>query len=110
MPKLSDLSVPRAQLIRECQRLNFGRIERLEVRGGEPVSDPPPSIVREIKFGGVNESRDEAALDDFELRQEAVALIESLDAIRDGVIDVLVVKHGMPFTMHVAESNFCVVA
>jgi len=32
------------------QRINFGRILNLSVRRGQPVLDPPPRIIREMKL------------------------------------------------------------
>lgn len=83
------------------QELDFGRIEALAVRAGEPVLDPPPSIVREVKFGGQNGPRSERRLDDFTLKDKVVELFDELDRLGDGLIDVLTVKHGLPFNMHV---------
>jgi len=40
----SDLSRPRAALIELMQRINFGTIELLPIRHGEPVLDPPPAL------------------------------------------------------------------
>ena len=54
----SHLSPPRRRLIELMQSINFGRLENLRVRGGEPVlSDPDVVIVREIKFAGQNGAR-----------------------------------------------------
>lgn len=91
----------RARLLELMQALNFGRIERLPVRAGEPVLDPLPTIVREVKFGGQNGVRDEWALGDFALKAPVVELFGEMDRLRDGLIDVLTVKHGLPFNMHV---------
>lgn len=90
----------RARLLELMQALNFGRIERLPVRAGEPVLDPLPTIVREVKFGGENGVRDERSLGDFVLKDQVVELFEELDRLRDGLIDVLTVKRGLPFNMH----------
>ena len=97
----SDLSVPRRRLVERMQELDFGRIEALAVRAGEPVLDPPPMIVREVKFGGQNGPRNERRLDDFTLKGQLVELFDELDRLGDGVIDVLTIKHGLPFNMHV---------
>jgi hypothetical protein len=34
------------------QKLNFGRIEGLQIRDGEPVLNPVPRLIRDIKLGG----------------------------------------------------------
>jgi hypothetical protein len=97
----SELSESRRRLLELMQELGFGRIEALPVRAGDPVLDPPPTIVREVKFGGQNGPRVERTLGDFPLKAHVVELFDELDRLHDGVIDVLTVKHGLPFNMHV---------
>ncbi len=93
----SALSHARQQLIELLQETNFGRIERLEVRGGEPVLDPRPAVVIEYKFAAENGCRPETGVRDFTLRQQHLDLLRLLDTIGDGVIGVLSCKHGLPF-------------
>lgn len=99
----SSVPVPRQRLVKLMQRINFGRIENLAIAGGQPVLAPPPRIVREIKLGGENGPRPEAAIDDFALKSQVVELFRTLDDRRDGVIDVLEIKHGLPFRLVIRE-------
>lgn len=99
-----NISAARQQLIEVFQRLNFGRIENLSVRNGDPVSPAARQIVREIKFGGDNESRPEMSLHDFCLKSQLVKLFECFDRWPNCQIEVLVVKHGLPFHMCLRES------
>lgn len=99
----STLSAARRQLVERLQQLNFGRIEGLLVRGGEPVFGPTTRVVREIKFGGDNAPRAERDLDDFVIKAQVVELLRLLVEIGHGRIDVLEVKHGLPFRLIVAE-------
>lgn len=85
------------------QRINFGRIEGLKFAAGEPVLDPRPVLVREHKFGGENGPRAELATNDFLLKQQVVELFAFFDQLRDGEIEVLEIKHGLPFRMIVRE-------
>ncbi len=98
------LSPGRAGLVRLLQGINFGRVEGLRVVGGEPVLDPRPTVVREHKFGGDNGPRPELRSDDFLLKQQVIELCTMLDDLQDGVIDVLEVKHGLPFRMILREA------
>ncbi len=98
------LSPARRRLVELLQQLNFGRVEGLSVLDGDPVFDPPPRVVREVKFGGENGPRPEAAAADFPLKSQLVELFQHFDEIGDGTIDVLEVKHGLPFRMVVAEA------
>jgi hypothetical protein len=101
--KKSNLGTSRQLLLQEMQRINFGRIEGLKFVAGEPVLDPCPVLVREHKFGGENGPRAELATDDFLLKQQVVELFAFFDQVRDGVIEVLEIKHGLPFRMIVRE-------
>ena len=85
------------------QGLNFGRIEGLVVRDGEPDFDPPPRIVREVKFCAENGPRPETAKADFALKKEVIELLDLLSNIGNGVIRFLEVKRGLPFRMTIEE-------
>src|SRR5262249_51832279 len=98
----SGLTEPRRQLVRLMQSLLFGTIEGLVVKAGQPVLDPLPAVTREHKFAGVNEPHPGLSSDDFLLKAQVVDLFWQLDALRDGKIAVLEVKHGLPFRMFVA--------
>jgi len=99
-----SLSAPRRRLLELMQEINFGRIEGLAVRGGEPVLDPPPRVVREIKFGGENGPRRELGSDDFALKAQAVEFFTHLSRLGDGTVEILEIKHGLPFRMSVEEA------
>jgi hypothetical protein len=100
----SDLSSSRQRILETWQELGFGRIEQLPVRDHEPILSPSPRTVRDIVFGKENGPRSERVTEDFELKSQAVEFFEHLDRMDDGTIDVLVVKHGLPFQMQVAVS------
>jgi hypothetical protein len=99
----SSLSPARRWLLELMQSINFGRIENMEVRGGEPVFDPLPYVVREIKLGADSGPRPEVALADFCLKAQVVDLWNRLDQLGTGTVEVLEVKHGLPFQIAVPE-------
>lgn len=100
-PAKSSLSPGRKRLLELMQRVNFGRIENLCVRDGEPVLDPPPRVVHEIKFSGENGPRPEAGIGDFVVKAQIVDLLAHFDRLRNATIEVLTIKHGLAFGMHV---------
>ena len=100
---LVSLSPAGKYLVEVMQRLNFGCIEGLVVRDGEPVFDPPPRVLREVKFGGENGPRPEAAKADFALKAQVRELFAQMEAMGSGVILSLEVKHGLPFKMTIEE-------
>ena len=98
-----SLSAPRRQLLETMQRTNFGRIERLEIRNGEPVLSPPPRIVKDVKLGESDEVRPELAIGDFTLKRQHIELLESFTSLGNGMIDAIVIKNGLPFRLLVEQ-------
>ena len=105
VPK-SSLSPERKHLLELMQRINFGRIEGLLLLDGEPVFDDPkpPRTVLELKFGAENGPRPEGASGDFALKRQVTELFEQFDQLKNAHIQVLTVKHGLPFGMHVESA------
>ncbi|MBM3983855.1 MAG: hypothetical protein FJ304_27025 [Planctomycetes bacterium] len=99
----SSLSPARRRLLELMQSINFGRIENMEVRGGDPVFDPLPHVVREIKLGADDKPRPEVALADFCLKAQVVDLWNRLDQLGTGTVELLEVKHGLPFQIVIPE-------
>jgi len=99
----ANLSPQRKHLLEMMQGLNFGLIEALVVRDGEPILDPPPLVVHDVKFCAENGSRSESNIDDFVLKAEVRNLFTHFDALGNGTIRCLEVKHGLPFRMQVEE-------
>jgi hypothetical protein len=98
------LSPGRKDLVQLMQRLNFGRIEGLEIRNGEPVFEPAPRIIQDIKIGGENGPRPELAREDFALRSQVTELFDHLTRLDHGVVTVIEVKHGLPFKLVIEHS------
>jgi hypothetical protein len=99
----SSLTPSQQKLLTEMQRINYGRIEGLVVRAGQPVLDPRPRIIREIKFGGENGPRAESAKADFALKAQVRDLLAQLEALGDGVIPCIEIQRGLPFRMTLEE-------
>lgn len=96
----SSLSEAQRRLVELLQNINFGRIERLQVRCGEPVFDPVPQVVESLRMGSPKGPREEATLEDFWLRQPVVDLIQTILELGNGEIASITVMHGLP---HVVE-------
>ncbi len=106
MPNLrtkSTLSSGRKRILELMQYINFGRIDGLIIKNSEPVFDPPPRVVREIKLGGENSPRPEIESDNFTLKSKAVEFLSHLDHLCNGSVETIEVKHGLPFHMRIEE-------
>lgn len=98
-------SKPRQRLIELLQRINYGLIEGLQVENGDPVFNPPPRVVRDLKLGGNadNSPRPELGRGNFKLKACVIELFDLLDELGDGLIPLIEVKGGLPFRVQVQE-------
>lgn len=101
--RLTDLSEACRRLVELMQRINFGRIENLLVRDGEPVFDPPPRVFRCVKFGRDNGPRPEMVKMDFAIRAEVIELFALLAKFGNGVIERIDIQNGLPCGMTIQE-------
>ena len=96
----SALSPDRRRLVELMQEVNFGHIENLIIRNGQPVFDPEPRVVYETKFGAAeNGPRPELAAGDFRLKTQHLELFEQLDELGGATVEKLEIKHGLPFRL-----------
>jgi hypothetical protein len=98
-----SLSSSRKRLVELMQQLNFGKIEGLQVHDREPVLEPLPRITQEIKFAAAeNGPRPELGAGNFLLKAQVVELFEQFDRLGNGTVELIEIKHGLPFRMFVA--------
>ena len=81
--------------MRLCQTINFGNIEDLKVEHAEPVFDPPPLVLRDVKLDS-DEGRPEFALEDFVVGEEIVRLMRRLNEMEGGLLRRVEVRAGIP--------------
>jgi|ERR1051326_1612201 hypothetical protein len=92
----SQLSSPRKALVRLCQTTNYGYIRDLEVRNSDPVFSPPPLVILDVKLDTDEKRREEVELSDFALSAEVCRLLAQLDKIKNGTIERIDVREGIP--------------
>jgi hypothetical protein len=97
----SLLPEPLSRLVELLQRINFGRIERLLVKSGIPVFDPPPRIIQKLKMGGDNAARPEADLQDFFLKRPTIEMLTAITDLGDGEVLSIDIKYGLPFVLEI---------
>lgn len=94
--RFSELSPQRQMLIRLCQTTNFGSIRGMDIREGEPVFEPGPTLVVDLKLDAGDPPRPELGLHDFQLAEEVVRLTEQLDHLATATIDCIEIRAGLP--------------
>jgi hypothetical protein len=102
--RFRQLSAPRQALVRLFQSINYGRIEDLEVRSGEPVFNPAPRVLIDVRLTSDEVPRTEHELGDFALSEETVRLMDRLGELGDGSVTLIEIRAGLPRRM-VVEAN-----
>lgn len=93
--RFSQLSPARRALVRIMQALNYGELLRIRVTDAEPVFDQA-SVVIDSKLDKDEVSRPELTSRDFELTAEVVRMMLQLDEWRNGTIQRIEVRAGIP--------------
>ncbi len=102
---LRQLTAPRQTLVRLFQSINYGQVEDLEVRSGEPVFSPAPRVLIDVRLTGDEAPRPEHELGDFALREEITRLIDRLAELGDGSVTVIEIRAGVPRRMVIEASR-----
>lgn len=97
----SNLTPSRRELIELMQRINFGCIEGLQIRDGEPVFNPMPTVRRVFMFGKDNGPNAASNADSFTLKKKVTDLFEIFDRERSLTIQELKIDNGLPLRMTV---------
>ena len=98
----SSLGQDPRRLIALMQRIGFGRIDSLRVVGGQPVFDPPPRVVREVKLGAERSSLEHDCSADFTVKRAFVDLLAEFAAV-DTANVAIEIRHGLPVRLIVEE-------
>jgi hypothetical protein len=93
----SGLSDGLQRLVELMQDNPFCQFKNVPIRDGEPILDPLPVIIREIKFGTDNRVHPSRDKRDFFLKQQHLELFALFEQMGTGTVAVLDVKAGLPF-------------
>jgi hypothetical protein len=96
------LSPARRRLLDLMQEVNFGSIERLRVRGGDPVFDPPPKVMRDVKLG-TEPAPSPTGPGEGELKTQVRDLFKHMDAMGNGTVRRIEIQHGIPFRLRMKK-------
>lgn len=83
-------------LVRVLQATNFGELQGIHVEDAEPIFDGGSMLVLDAKLDKEEETRPELDLTDFALGVEVLRLMSRLDELRNGIIQRLEVRAGIP--------------
>ena len=97
----SDLSEPKRRLIELLGALQFGTIEGLQIRGGEPLLTPAPRVIQKLRLGTDSTSNPGLNLQDFWLKKPVIDLLNAITDMDNGQIACIDVRHGLPFLLEI---------
>lgn len=103
-PSKHSLSADQQRFVELLQRIRYGSIPRLAVRGGQPVMNPELAWRRTVKVLGENSPHPSLHAADFALRKEVVEFFRSLAALGDAEIADVQIRNGLPFCFEVIET------
>jgi hypothetical protein len=104
MPRTTkDLTADQLRLVLIMRDYNFGRIENMAIRTGQPVFDGRVKIVRVARFGGERGRAQVTRADEFELNRAICRLFEELAKLGHGTVVSLEFRHGLPFKLEMME-------
>lgn len=77
----------------------FGRIENMTVRDGEPVFDHHLKLVRLVRLNGRSRGQKTLGADEFELKDSVRDLFAELARLENGSVIMLEFRYGLPFLL-----------
>ena len=101
--RLKDLPPGRNWIVGLMQYINYGRIQFLPVRGGDPVFGKSLQWQIDYKVCAENGPRPEMALGDYLLRKEVISMFECFQKLGNGIVVNIEVKGGLPFMITVQQ-------
>ena len=90
------------RLLRLFQSVEYGRVENLSIRDGEPV-EGPVTIIRSIRTDKDGTDQRKAA-QGFSLKKQHVVFFRELAKVGTGVVRRIDVQNGLPLRMEVEET------
>ena len=94
--RFSQPSAPRQVFVRLCQSINFGEIRGLVVQDSEPMFNPSPTVLIDLRLEVAQEARLEIGLSDFVLCDEVCKFLGRLDRLKNARIERIEVRAGTP--------------
>jgi len=91
-----ELSPARQALVRVMQAINFGELQGIRVRDANPIFDVDSIVILDMKLDKEDATRPEFDLADFVLNTEVSHLMSRLDEFKNGKIQRLEVRAGIP--------------
>jgi hypothetical protein len=97
--RTQDLGSGQRSLVELMRVHQFGRVENMSIRAGQPEIDQNLKIVRVVCLGGQNEPLKLTNAQEFELKRQVRDLFDELARLENGTVIRLEFRHGLPFLL-----------
>jgi len=97
--RTGDLSAQQRSIVDLMREHQFGRIENMPVREGQPVLDRDLRIVRAARLGGESSRTKAPCTTEFELKRAVCDLFDELARLDNGTVVRLEFKRGLPWLL-----------
>src|ERR1700722_16005118 len=104
MRRSGDLSPQQRSLVDLMHLHQFGRIENMPVRAGEPILNSDVKVVRVARLGSGTDGAKVRRSDDFELKCQIRDLFEELARLQNATVIRLEFRNGLPFLLETTPS------
>jgi hypothetical protein len=98
-----NISAERRLLLEFLRSIRNGRIEGLQIRAGEPLLDPAPTIVRDVRLGRPTEPSPDITIESLMALRPVAEMFDFFGKRRYCDVVLLEVKEGVPVRMEVRE-------
>jgi hypothetical protein len=95
----ADLTPAQGALLQILRDYQFGRIENMPVRAGQPLLGVGARLVRIARLDGGKRQTYIPGEEQFELKQEICRLFDELIRLQDCLVVRLEFRHGLPFQL-----------
>jgi hypothetical protein len=82
----------------------FGRIENMSVRAGQPILGRNVRVVRVARLGGGSDAAQVTCTDEFELKRQVCDLFDELERLQCGTVIRLEFRHRLLFLLETAAT------
>lgn len=102
----TGLSAQQLILVALMREHRFGRIENMQVRGGQPIFDEGIRLVCVKRLDGETANPPIAYPVQYELKKQVRTLFEELARLENGTVIRLEFRHGLPHLIEVRSAAF----
>jgi hypothetical protein len=94
-----SLSAQKRSLVALMREHQFGRVENMPIRAGQPVLDGNVRVVRVARLGAERHLAQVSSTDEFELKKAVCDLLDELERLQNDMVVLLEFRHGLPFLL-----------